>query len=86
MIICILEADISSKSGDELIAMGSTLLALSTSDIASVDNTAFDDAASSIGSIKGFTLEQLQAWANKAKKVQFSNLLELLRTQKQLQL
>ncbi|KXJ12340.1 Otoancorin [Exaiptasia diaphana] len=62
------QTDISSKSGDELIAMGSTLLALSTSDIASVDNTAFDDAASSIGSIKGFTLEQLQAWANKAKK------------------
>ena len=59
----------SSKSGDELIAMGNTLLALSTGDIGSVSNTAFDEAASTIGAIKGFTLEQLQAWANKAKKV-----------------
>jgi len=61
--------DLSSKTGDELIAMGNTLLALSTVDIGTVDNTAFDEAVSTIGTIKGFTREQLQAWVSKAKKV-----------------
>lgn len=64
-------SDLSSKSGDDLIAMGNAMLALSTSDIATVDNTAFDEAASTIGGITGFSLEQLQAWASKAKKVKY---------------
>lgn len=49
--------------------MGATLLALTPSDIATVNTTAFDDAADTIGGVQGFSREQLQAWADKAKQV-----------------
>jgi hypothetical protein len=61
--------DLSSKTGDELISMGNALLALSTSEIGTVTNTSFDEAVATIGSIKGFSREQLEAWAAKAKQV-----------------
>lgn len=67
--ISYLFADLSGETGDDLIAMGNTLLALSTVEIGTVDNTAFDEAVSTIGAIKGFSRDQLQAWASKAKKV-----------------
>lgn len=49
--------------------MGNMLLGLTSSDIATINNAAFDEAASTIGNIDGFTKEQLEAWAAKAKQV-----------------
>ncbi|XP_031570951.1 uncharacterized protein LOC116305230 [Actinia tenebrosa] len=60
--------DVSTKNGQELVAMGNMLLGLTSSDIATVNIVAFDDAVSTIGKIDGFSREQLEAWADKAKK------------------
>ena len=49
--------------------MGSTLLALSPSDILSISNETFLDTVAEISEIKGFSSEQLQAWAKKAVMV-----------------
>ena len=59
----------SSKTASELIAMGSTLLALSPNEILSIANDTFLDAVAEISDIKGFSTDQLQAWANKAALV-----------------
>lgn len=61
--------DMSTKTGAQLIEMGSALLALTTGEILSIDNDAFDEAVSVISQVKGFTNDQLTAWASKAKSV-----------------
>ena len=61
--------DMSAKTGDELIEMGSTLLALTKDQILDIPNSAFISAVAEISKIKGFTSEQLKAWASKAKSV-----------------
>ncbi|XP_048581007.1 uncharacterized protein LOC5517044 [Nematostella vectensis] len=61
-------ADMSSRSGADLIAMGSMLVALSKEEIATVSTAAFDEAAGVIGAQKGFSAEQLTSWAAKAKQ------------------
>ncbi|XP_028399917.1 putative stereocilin-like protein [Dendronephthya gigantea] len=58
--------DMSSKTASELIAMGSTLLALTPNEILSIANDTFLDAVAEISEIKGFSTDQLQAWASKA--------------------
>ena len=65
--------DFSSKTGDDLIAMGSSLVGLTTENIASISNEAFEEAVTTIGKINGFTQEQLDAWAALAKKVNPTN-------------
>ena len=59
----------SSKTAAELTAMGSTLLALTPTEILSITNETFLDAVAEISEIQGFSSEQLQAWANKAATV-----------------
>ncbi|XP_001638657.3 uncharacterized protein LOC5518710 isoform X2 [Nematostella vectensis] len=59
--------DMSGKTGDELIAMGNSLMGLTIAEIDSVDAAAYDEAASTVASIPGFSQEQLQAWARRAK-------------------
>ena len=61
--------DMSSKTATDLIAMGSTLLALTPSEILSISNDTFLDVVAEISEIQGFTTEQLQAWATKAVRV-----------------
>ena len=56
----------SSKTAEDLIAMGSTLLALTPNEIRSIANETFLDAVAEISEIQGFSSEQLQAWASKA--------------------
>lgn len=61
--------DMSSKTAEDLIAMGSTLLALTPNEILSIANETFLDAVAEISEIQGFSSEQLQAWASKATAV-----------------
>jgi CRP-like cAMP-binding protein len=61
--------DMSSKTAADLIAMGSTLLALTPSEILSITNETFLDAVAEISEMQGFSTEQLQAWASKAALV-----------------
>ena len=59
----------SSKTAADLIAMGSTLLALTPNEILSITNETFLDAVAEISEIQGFNTDQLQAWASKAASV-----------------
>jgi hypothetical protein len=61
--------DMSAKTASDLIAMGSTLLALTPGEILSITNATFLDAVAEISEIQGFSSEQLQAWASKAASV-----------------
>ena len=65
-------------TGDELIAMGTTLVGLAPAHIASVSHVAFDEAVATIGQVSGFSQEQLDAWAVLAKEVQISMVPELV--------
>ena len=59
----------SSKTTTDLIALGSTLLALTPSEILSISNETFLDVVAEISKIQGFNSEQLQAWATKTVEV-----------------
>ncbi|KAK3726982.1 hypothetical protein QZH41_014715 [Actinostola sp. cb2023] len=79
------DTDLSGKTGDELIAMGNTLLALHTADIGTISNAAFDEAASAIGAIKHFSGIQLEAWASKAQQA-WNESVELITSEQLLRL
>lgn len=61
----------STKTASDLLAMGSTLVALTPAEILSITNETFLDAVAEISDIQGFSTEQLQAWASKAVSVSF---------------